>query len=86
LPGDARVDVADAARLIAARFGAPVGLPSRLTTALVPRLARFGIGGGAAYDALIAVTAAHAGASLITRDRRALTTYRLLDIDVEMLA
>lgn len=86
LPGDARLEVGDAARLIAARFGTPVTLPSRLTTALVPRLARLGIGGGATYDALIAATAAHAGASLITRDRRAVTTYRLLAIDVEMLA
>jgi predicted nucleic acid-binding protein len=39
------------------------------------RLPDHGIAGGAAYDALVAATAAHAGAELLSCDRRALPIY-----------
>jgi predicted nucleic acid-binding protein len=86
LPGDARVDPVDAARLLVARFGPPVALPSRSSAALVSRLAGLGISGGATYDALIAATVDHVGGTLLTRDRRALATYRLLGTSIEFLS
>jgi len=37
-----------------------------------------GLGGGAVYDGLIAATAHHHGARLLTLDQRALSTYRAI--------
>lgn len=80
LPGDARLTPADAAQLLSARFGDPVSLPEPAANGLVRELASLGIAGGAVYDALIAVTARTAGATLLTRDRRAAATYALLRV------
>jgi len=52
---------------------------------LLGRLATLSIAGGAVYDALVGATAAAAGVRLTTRDRRALDTYRALDLDFEIL-
>ncbi|HJW15082.1 MAG TPA: PIN domain-containing protein [Thermoanaerobaculia bacterium] len=41
--------------------------------------------GGATYDALIGATAHHAGAMLLTRDRRATTVYEKLGIQHELV-
>ncbi len=57
-------------------------LPGEALAGLIGRLVAAGISGGATYDALIGVTAKHAGATLITRDRRALATYERLGVDV----
>jgi predicted nucleic acid-binding protein len=45
-----------------------------------------GITGGALYDAVVAATAAEAGATLLTRDRRAVPTYRLVGAEYRFLA
>jgi toxin FitB len=45
-----------------------------------------GIAGGAAYDALVGAAASERGLVLATRDRRALGTYRRLDVAVELVA
>jgi predicted nucleic acid-binding protein len=50
---------------------------------LLSELARLEIVGGAAYDALIAVTAREFGRVLVTLDARAKRTYDLLGIEVE---
>jgi len=42
--------------------------------------------GGARYDALIAETAKRAGAQLLTRDRRALSTYEKIGVRYELVA
>lgn len=52
---------------------------------LIGALAEGNIAGGAAYDALVAATASAAGASLVTRDRRAMRTYELLGVDYELI-
>jgi predicted nucleic acid-binding protein len=44
-----------------------------------------GVTGGSTYDALVAVTAKHAGVRLLTRDRRATRTYELIGVDFELL-
>jgi predicted nucleic acid-binding protein len=44
-----------------------------------------GITGGAVYDALIAATAHHARATLLTRDSRATAIYEKLGISYELV-
>jgi len=61
-------------------------VPSReLVVAIVNRCSRQGIEGGAVYDALVGLTAAEAGETLVTRDVRAVRTYRRFGIDVALL-
>jgi predicted nucleic acid-binding protein len=61
----------------------------RLTPAAYERfvlaLPDHGVTGGAAYDALIAATAAAHGATLCTCDRRARTVYDRYGVDVRLL-
>lgn len=45
-----------------------------------------GITGGAAYDALVAATAAGCGAELVTCDRRALPVYERYGLRIQLLA
>ncbi len=49
-------------------------------------LATAGFGGGRIYDGLVAATSRAAGASLLTRDRRALPVYELVGCTAELLA
>lgn len=44
-----------------------------------------GVRGGALYDALIAVTATTHGATVLTADRRAISTYDAVGADAEQL-
>ncbi len=59
------------------RFLSPAGAANLLTA-----LGTAELSGGAVYDALVGATAAECGVPLVTRDRRALGTYRALDVDV----
>jgi len=52
----------------------------------VERLPSMGIAGGSVYDALVGATAAEHGLRLVSCDRRALETYRALDVEVEFLS
>lgn len=52
---------------------------------MIDRLVSLGITGGATYDAVIGATVKHAGATLLTRDRRALTIYERLGVEVEFV-
>ena len=45
-----------------------------------------GVTGGAAYDALVAATAADCGAELVTCDRRALPVYERYGLRTQLLA
>ncbi len=82
LPGDARLAPADAARLLKARFSAPLVLSSSRTRKLPDTLASLGIAGGAVYDALVALAAKEHGAALATRDARARGTYDAVGVEV----
>ncbi len=75
LPGDLRLAHADAARLLGERFVEPLLLGSEVAGRLPDVLSRHGIGGGAVYDALVALAAVEHGADLATRDVRAKATY-----------
>lgn len=85
LPGDARVAPADAVRLLREGFGPAAVLDARSVRSAPALLAAAGVAGGATYDGLVALAARSAGLPLATRDRRAQSTYRLLDVSVEML-
>lgn len=50
-----------------------------------PEVVRQFLTEGAIYDALIAETAKHANATLLTRDRRALPTYERLGVRFELI-
>jgi predicted nucleic acid-binding protein len=85
LPGDARVAPDDAVRLLRERFESAAALDARSARSAPSTLAAAGVAGGATYDGLIALAARSAGLPLATRDRRARSTYRLLDVPVELL-
>ena len=86
LPGDARLAPGDAARLLKARFAAPLLLSSRHARALPDTLSRLSIAGGAVYDALVALAAREHGAALATRDARARGTYDAVGVEVITVA
>jgi predicted nucleic acid-binding protein len=64
---------------------APLALSEKAQGRLVDRLVEIGVTGGAAYDALIALTAGDHGAALLTCDRRAQRTYARCGVDVLVL-
>lgn len=53
---------------------------------LVETVERRALRGGQVYDALVGATAASAGYTLLSRDRRAEPTYRAVDAQVSLLA
>jgi len=64
---------------------APLALSAMAQRALV-RLARnAGLTGGAVYDMLVASTARAAGATLLTRDRRAIPAYEAVGVRFELM-
>lgn len=73
-------------RFLQQRFAEPpLTLPPRSHLALLERASREGIVGGSVYDALIAEIVRRAGATLITRDRRALPVYDRIGVDYELI-
>lgn len=86
LPPPARRRPGDVAKLLAHDFPHSRFLDAPTQRALCERLAHLGVAGGAVYDALVATAAAHHGMLLLTRDRRAVDTYRSLDVDFEIVA
>lgn len=86
LPPPARRTPTTVARLLAATFPHSRFLSPEAGASLFAHLAAAGIAGGAVYDALVGAVAAEHRLVLATRDRRALDTYRALDVRVEILA
>lgn len=74
------------AAFLAERFSRPpLALPAAGHLRVIEEAAASGMTGGSIYDALIAATVRHVHARLLTRDRRAATTYEHLGIDYEIL-
>jgi len=67
-------------------FPASRYLSTERAAGLLSRLAAAGIAGGAVHDALVGATALEHKVTLATRDRRALETYRSLDVKVELIS
>ncbi|HWH30738.1 MAG TPA: PIN domain-containing protein [Mycobacteriales bacterium] len=82
LPTGLRASPADAARLLAARFVAPLLLDEQTALRLPEVLAGLDIAGGATYDALVALAARDHGATLATLDARARGTYEMVGVRV----
>ena len=85
LPPPARRTPATVVRLLEASFPHSRFLDARGAASLVAELGRLGIAGGAVYDALVGACANSHGLALATRDRRAVETYRALDVRIELL-
>jgi predicted nucleic acid-binding protein len=85
LPPPARRTPATVARLLAANFPHTRFLSADAAAALLSELPAVGVAGGAVYDALVGAAANEHGSVLATRDRRALDTYRALDVRLELL-
>ncbi len=81
LPEPLRLSPGVASQLIAREFPHGRHLSGDGATTLLDRLAGLRIAGGSVYDAIVGAAAAESGVQLITRDRRAVTTYRLLGVD-----
>jgi predicted nucleic acid-binding protein len=62
--------------------GKRLALPEAARRGLIERLAALSIAGGAVYDALVGLTAAHHGYRLLSCDRRAESVYTRLGIEV----
>jgi predicted nucleic acid-binding protein len=86
LPPPARRTPATVGRLLAANFPHTRFLSPDAAAALLSELPSVGIAGGAVYDALVGASAKEHGRVLATRDRRALDTYRALDVRLELLS
>ena len=87
LPGDARLSAEDAARLLDARFTAPLtGCSTPPAREVHGTLSRLGIAGGAVYDGLVALAAEELGAVLATRDARARGTYDAVGVKIILVA
>ncbi len=72
--------------LLAAHFPEPMLiLPGRRQALLIELAIEANVTGGAIYDALVAATAKHAGATLLTRDKRAISVYELVGASFEFV-
>lgn len=86
LPPPHRVQGLLVCDFLAARFPDPLlRLSPRSHREFVLQLADHGVAGGAAYDALVAATAAANGAELVTCDRRAVPIYRSYGVQLRLL-
>jgi predicted nucleic acid-binding protein len=86
LPAPSRRNGGVVAHLLADSFPETRHLSPARAAALITQLGQLAISGGAVYDALVGAVAAEHGATLATRDRRALDTYRAVDASVELLS
>lgn len=86
LPPPARRPPAIVARLVRENFPAIRFLSVGATSALLERFADGEIAGGSVYDALVGAAAVEHGMTLVTLDRRALETYRVLGVEVDLLS
>jgi len=83
-PHRAQSDIVTA--FLAQRFrNTPLTLAPRAWLRLLDQAAELGVTGGAVYDALVAATACHAGATLLTRDRRAIEVYEKMGVAYELV-
>jgi predicted nucleic acid-binding protein len=86
LPAPHRAPADLVAAFLSERFPAALlALSAAAYRDLVGSAAAAGLLGGAVYDALIAETARRADAVLLTRDRRALSTYQKIGVRYELV-
>lgn len=86
LPAPARRGPVVIARLLRVTFPGTRFLGARASAALLAELGDADVAGGAVYDALVGAVAREHRLTLATRDRRALDTYRALDVTAELIS
>ena len=84
LPAPARRPPSVVREILTANFPGSRYLSADGAATLHHRLVELGIAGGAVFDALVGAVAL--GLPLLTRDRRALETYRALGVDLTLVA
>jgi predicted nucleic acid-binding protein len=85
LPPPSRRAPTDIQRIFEVGFPASVFLDEDGARALARELSEHGIAGGSVYDALVGAAARQHRTPLMTRDRRALSVYRALGVDVVLM-
>lgn len=60
-------------------------LPGSGHRSLLNAAVEWGLSGGSVYDALVAAAVKHAGATLLSRDRRAARTYEAVGVTYQMI-
>ena len=86
LPAPHRISGAVAREFLGIRFPQPfLRLDARAYKDFILGLPDHDVTGGAAYDALVAATAAACGAELVTCDRRALPIYERYGVRIQVL-
>ena len=85
LPPPLRLRPELATQVLVAAFPDPCWLDASETAELRSRLGELGLIGGATYDALVAAAARANGRRLLTRDRRAERTYRVVQVDYQFV-
>jgi len=85
LPGTMRVTPDQAISLLDRNFDEPLTWSPKAQRAAHRTLAARGIGGGATWDGLVGLAALEHGATLVTRDARALATYDALGVETLVL-
>lgn len=86
MPTPGKLTPAAAIRILQSNFPHTLFLSPSKATDLLTKLAAHGIAGGSVYDALVASAAKEHRVPLVTRDRRAVPTYRKLNVNFELLA
>jgi predicted nucleic acid-binding protein len=85
LPPPNRLTGSAVTRLLLDNFPETRFLSSARAAELFADLAAQRLAGGAVYDALVAATAREHGLTLVSRDQRALNTYRRIGVDLHLL-
>lgn len=85
LPMPLRLDAEQATSVLSTAFPEDCWLDADGMHELRQRLSTLGIVGGSVYDALVGQAAAANGRTLLTRDRRAERTYRLLGVEYQFV-
>ena len=85
LPSPHRIAPEVAAKAVAGIGLKVLTLPASRHADIIRTLAGAGIRGGAVYDALVGATARHHNRLLLTLDRRARSTYDLMDVGFESM-
>src|SRR5581483_2414502 len=85
LPPPLRLNATQASSVLGEAFPAECWLDARATAELFDRLAGLDIVGGSVYDALVGQAASTNRRTLLTRDRRAESTYRSLDVHYQFV-
>lgn len=86
LPPPHRMQPGLAVELLRGRFREPpLTLGGKSHISLLQRAIEGSVSGGAIYDALVGVTVKKVGATLLTRDRRALSTYDAVGVTYELV-